>query len=83
MALVVLVPGASVAQEIGTRQNILLILTDDQDFSTLKHMPSVQTELAVKGTTLENFFLSYPVCCPSRATMLTGLYAHNHGIWWI
>ena len=33
-----------------------------------------------EGTSFENTFASYPLCCPSRATILTGLYAHNHEV---
>jgi N-acetylglucosamine-6-sulfatase len=36
--------------------------------------------LAAEGTTFSNSFASYPLCCPSRATYLTGQYAHNHGV---
>jgi arylsulfatase A-like enzyme len=37
--------------------------------------------LVEEGTTFERAFVSLPSCCPSRATMLRGQYAHNHGIW--
>jgi N-acetylglucosamine-6-sulfatase len=43
-------------------------------------MPTVQRELIGKGTTFENGILTLPVCCPSRATMLRGQYAHNHSL---
>jgi arylsulfatase A-like enzyme len=36
--------------------------------------------LVDKGTSFQNAFISYPLCCPARATILTGLYAHNHGV---
>ena len=36
--------------------------------------------LAAHGTTFRNSYVSYPLCCPSRATFLTGQYAHNHGV---
>jgi Putative transposase of IS4/5 family (DUF4096)/Sulfatase len=62
------------------KPNILFILTDDQAPSTIRRMPTVQAELASKGLSFENAFVTTPACCPSRATILTGRYAHNHGI---
>jgi N-acetylglucosamine-6-sulfatase len=64
-----------------TRPNILLVLTDDQPASTVEKMPALEAKLKAKGLSFENAFLSDPVCCPSRATILTGRYAHNHGVW--
>src|SRR3712207_1872451 len=60
--------------------NILFILTDDQDASSLEHMPNVQ-KLMAHGTTFEHASFSYPWCCPSRASMLRGQYPHTTGIW--
>jgi N-acetylglucosamine-6-sulfatase len=64
-----------------TKPNILLVLTDDQPASTVNQMPAVEAKLKAKGLSFENAFLSDPVCCPSRATIMTGRYAHNHGVW--
>ncbi len=58
--------------------NIVLILTDDQVVTELEHMPEVRSLLAEQGTTFENAFVTDPLCCPSRATILRGQYAHNH-----
>jgi arylsulfatase A-like enzyme len=43
-------------------------------------MPRTRELLAERGTTFANSFASYPLCCPSRATLLTGQYAHNSGV---
>ena len=43
-------------------------------------MPNVRRLLAAKGTTFENAVDSFPLCCPARATFITGQYAHNHGV---
>jgi N-acetylglucosamine-6-sulfatase len=60
--------------------NIILILTDDQDAASVMVMPNVRTTLVTQGTTFQNFFVSDPICCPSRATILRGQYIHNHQI---
>lgn len=60
--------------------NIILILTDDQDYETLAYMPILQQELIGKGVNFTNAFVTTPLCCPSRASILTGQYAHNHGV---
>jgi N-acetylglucosamine-6-sulfatase len=70
------------------RPNVILILTDDLDARLLEeHTASYPNigKLASAGTTFENAFVSDPLCCPSRATILRGQYAHNHrivGNWW-
>lgn len=64
--------------------NILLILTDDQDLllGSLSVMPQVKTRLALEGLAFSNAFVPIPLCCPARATMLTGQYAHNNQIYY-
>src|SRR5215210_4074861 len=59
--------------------NVLLILTDDMRLDDLWVMDRVN-QLAQRGTTFRSFFVTTPLCCPSRSTLLTGLYAHNHGV---
>ncbi len=68
--------------------NVVLILADDLDARLLQehsaNYPNLR-KLADQGTTFENTFITDPLCCPSRATILRGQYAHNHGIvgnWW-
>ena len=62
------------------RPNIILILTDDQPPQTLPYMPNVEKELAGKGIVFTDGYVTTPLCCPSRASILTGLFAHNHGV---
>ncbi len=64
-----------------TKPNILFVLTDDQPASTVSKMPAVEAKLEAEGLSFENAFISTPSCCPSRATIMTGQYAHNHGVW--
>ena len=62
------------------KPNIIFILTDDQDLETLAHMPRVQALLVKQGLTFKNAFVTTPLCCPSRASILTGQYPHNNDI---
>jgi N-acetylglucosamine-6-sulfatase len=62
------------------RPNIILILTDDLDAASISRMPNLRSLLIERGTTFENAFVTDPLCCPSRATILRGQYAHNHKI---
>ena len=70
------------------RPNVVLVLADDLDTRLLEEhrvgYPHLQ-RLAAEGTSFENAFVTDPLCCPSRATILRGQYAHNHhivGNWW-
>ncbi|MFN8160737.1 MAG: sulfatase [Solirubrobacterales bacterium] len=65
---------------IGKRPNILVVMTDDQALADMQHMPNVEKLLVRKGTSFTNAVDSFPLCCPARATFITGQYAHNHGV---
>src|SRR5215217_5741551 len=62
------------------RPNIIFILTDDLDYASTQKMPQITSLVAQEGLSFEEAFVSHPVCCPSRATILTGLYDHNHHV---
>jgi N-acetylglucosamine-6-sulfatase len=62
------------------RPNIVVIMTDDQTVESMRVMPKVQALLADEGTSFSNSIVTYPTCCPSRATFFTGQYAHNNGV---
>jgi N-acetylglucosamine-6-sulfatase len=62
------------------RPNVILIDTDDQNVADMFVMRNTLSLLAAKGTSFSNSYVSYPLCCPSRATHITGQYAHNHGV---
>ena len=59
--------------------NIIVVMTDDQPPGMMRALPSVQRLIGDRGATFTNAIASYPLCCPARATFLTGQYAHNHG----
>ena len=65
------------AQVFPERPNILLVMTDDQTVESMRVMPEVQQLLADRGTTFDNSFVNFSLCCPSRATAFTGQYSHN------
>jgi arylsulfatase A-like enzyme len=61
--------------------NILIIVTDDQrDDDFLAVMPHVRRLFKAQGTRFTNAYSTTPLCCPSRGSILSGRYAHNHGI---
>ena len=60
--------------------NVLIIVTDDQRVSTLDVMDETERAFSHEGVNYTNAFVTTPLCCPSRASILTGLYAHNHGV---
>jgi N-acetylglucosamine-6-sulfatase len=62
------------------KPNVLVLMTDDQTVESLRVMPNVNSLLARQGVTFTNSFASFPLCCPSRATFITGQYGHNHTI---
>lgn len=69
-----------VKAQANDRPNIVFIMTDDQAFHTMSDMPKVKQFVSDVGTKFTNTFASTSQCCPSRATLLTGKYAHNHGV---
>lgn len=61
------------------RPNFLVVITDDQR-DGLEVMKATQRRIVNKGVSYPNAFATTPICCPSRSTIFTGLYAHNHGV---
>jgi len=71
----------SVGAQTTEQPNIVLIVTDDQRYDTLARMPEVQRLLMRPGMTLRKAIVTNPLCCPSRATILTGRYSHTTGVY--
>jgi N-acetylglucosamine-6-sulfatase len=69
------------AQAPTAKPNIVFILADDMRKDELTYMPNTRSLLAEKGMSFEHAFVSNGLCCPSRATILRGQYAHNTGVW--
>jgi N-acetylglucosamine-6-sulfatase len=60
--------------------NIVLITTDDQAAESLRAMRRTRELIGAAGTEFRRYFATFPLCCPARATLITGQYAHNHGV---
>ena len=55
-------------------------MTDDQPIATEAALPRTVAWFDESGTTFTNAYATLPLCCPSRASILSGLYPHNHGV---
>jgi N-acetylglucosamine-6-sulfatase len=62
------------------RPNIVVLETDDQTLAEMEVLPNVRRLIGDQGVTFDNNFDSFSLCCPSRATFLTGQYSHNNGV---
>jgi arylsulfatase A-like enzyme len=77
------------AEALNLRPNVLFIVADDQRFAgTLAYMPKTMRWFVngnaasgmVGGTEFTNAFVTTPLCCPSRTSIMTGQYVHNHRV---
>jgi N-acetylglucosamine-6-sulfatase len=73
-------PAVAGTDDRGPRPNVIVVMTDDQDARSMWAMRKTRRLLGRQGTTFTNSHATFPLCCPSRATFLTGQYAHNHGV---
>jgi N-acetylglucosamine-6-sulfatase len=72
---------STAAAQTVSNPNIVFIVVDDMRKDDLNYMPKTRSLLRDKGMTFNNAFVSNPICCPSRTTILRGQYAHNSGVW--
>jgi N-acetylglucosamine-6-sulfatase len=85
-AAAVLGPGAeATAQEEDpddgpSGPNVIVLMTDDQTVRDMTPLRRTRRLIGDAGVTFTRSYVSYPVCCPSRATFLTGQYAHNNDV---
>jgi N-acetylglucosamine-6-sulfatase len=73
-------PTSAPTPQIPGGANILIIMSDDQRYDTMAYMPRTQALIFDQGITFNRAFITTPSCCPSRASVLTGLYAYNHEV---
>ncbi|MDP9227423.1 MAG: sulfatase [Actinomycetota bacterium] len=81
-AVTLMAPSATttgVARAAPRRPNILIIVTDDQR-SSLNLMPETVHRFVENGRLFPQASVTTPLCCPSRSSILTGRFAHNHGV---
>ncbi|XP_058955120.1 N-acetylglucosamine-6-sulfatase [Pocillopora verrucosa] len=81
LLFLVLCSGCSIASTSSTsKPNIVFILTDDQDvvLGGLTPLKKAETLIGQHGVKFDNMFVTSPLCCPSRSSILTGQYIHNH-----
>ncbi len=62
------------------RPNVILLVLDDATVADVKKMPRARRLLADEGVTFRRNYTPFPHCCPARATILSGLYPHNHHV---
>jgi N-acetylglucosamine-6-sulfatase len=62
------------------RPNLLVITADDMRVDDLRFMPRSRRLLERTGLSFANSFAPNPLCCPARASFLTGRYSHNHRV---
>ncbi len=62
------------------RPNIVFVVLDDLDSESLRAMPRVRRLVEEPGVVFRQSFASTPLCAPARSSILTGQYAHNHGL---
>jgi N-acetylglucosamine-6-sulfatase len=68
-------------QTITSKPNIVFILTDDMRKDDMMYMPKTHSLLREQGMGFRNAFVSNALCAPSRASIMTGQYSHNNGVW--
>jgi N-acetylglucosamine-6-sulfatase len=75
-----LAAGCATDSETSGPPNIVVINLDDLDFRTFEVMQSTQSLLTSEGVSFRGMVATRALCCPSRASFLTGRYSHNHGV---
>jgi N-acetylglucosamine-6-sulfatase len=66
--------------EAAGKPNVVVIMTDDQTAAQMRALPRTRRLIGLTGVDFKDFYVTDPLCCPSRATFLTGQYAHNTGV---
>ena len=73
-------PEEGPALQSADRPNVLIVVTDDQREDTMGVMRDTQDFFDAGGVRFDNGYVTTPLCCPSRASIFTGRFVHNHDV---
>ncbi len=73
-------PKRAALEEVAANPNLVVLMTDDQTLEQMSALPRTRELIGGRGVSFKRFYVTDPLCCPSRATFLTGQYAHNTGV---
>lgn len=62
------------------RPSFVVVVSDDLDVRLFEHLPWLGDEFRKGGVSFPRAYVTTALCAPSRASILTGRYAHNHGV---
>jgi arylsulfatase A-like enzyme len=68
------------AAAASAKPNFVVVMTDDMSVPMLEHMPLTRAAVGNAGVTFSRAFVTTPLCCPARASFLTGKFANHHGV---
>jgi arylsulfatase A-like enzyme len=80
LAALALLAAGERSHAASSKPNIIMFTTDDQTVRDLIAMPKTQALLGAQGADFLHAYVSMSLCCPSRITVQTGQYAHNHHV---
>lgn len=75
-------PPPTAVAPLPERPNLVVVMADDMRADDLLFAPALSRLVGEQGVRFTNAFSPYPLCCPARASFLTGQHAHNHGVLW-
>jgi arylsulfatase A-like enzyme len=75
-------PVPTPAPGLPDQPNLVVVMADDMRADDLLFAPAVRRLVDDRGVRFSNAFAPYPLCCPARASFLTGQHAHHHGVLW-
>ncbi|HET7771660.1 MAG TPA: sulfatase-like hydrolase/transferase [Chloroflexota bacterium] len=79
-------PAGTTPRAAGRRKNVLVLMADEQRWDSLGHNGNAAARtphldaLAARGASFERCYTPYPLCCPARASLWTGLLPHQHHV---